>query len=322
MQRLGPWRRRATLWAYSGHRKARKSNRWRRKLETIERAPADTGSTASADPTDIATAKASGAIARARLAFAVERWPGSSGATLYGATLGVFLALLRAGDPAVATELHDGTARKRFALSPLRITPLAGNMARAEVVVALWDQQLLTTLGRGVNAALDATLEVAGHPAHLLDSEVSEPASFATLLTAPADGQTLLWARFTTPTVFSWGRGVDGRHRYGLLPAPEHVVGSWLRAWNAGSGPETPFQEDAEWLRERIRIQAIRSLRTAQAHTGKTPMSGFVGEVAYEWCGATPGGHRALRALGSFARYCGTGAKTAYGLGQTETRTA
>ena len=184
----------------------------------------------------------------------------------------------------------------------------------------------VTTLIRGIGAALGMTLDVVGHPARLLDCEIREQTTFADLLDTPRanaqSGQTILWARFATPTVFSWGRGVDGRHRYGLLPTSEFVVGSWLRTWNASGGPEIPFQEEDEWLRERIRIHAIRSLRTTQAHTGKTPISGFIGEVAYEWCGATPGGHRALRALAGFARFCGTGAKTSYGLGQTETWTA
>lgn len=266
-----------------------------------------------------------GGIQKIHLKLAVERWPGSR-ATLYGASQGVFLALMRAGDPEVTSALHNGRERKRFALSPLLVTPLAGSanmMAHAEVTVALWDEQLVVTLGKGVNAALNTTLDVVGHPAHLLDCEVREQTKFANLLDAPRtnaqSGKTVLWARFGTPTVFSWGRGVDGRHRYGLLPSPEFVVGSWLRTWYASGGSELPFQEDDEWLRERIRIQTIRSLRTMQVHTGKTPISGFTGEVAYEWCGATPGGHRALRTLGGFARFCGTGSKTSYGLGQTET---
>jgi CRISPR-associated endoribonuclease Cas6 len=280
------------------------------------------GEVPTSDPTDehkseVAAERAN--IARIRLLFAIERWPGS-GATLYGAAQGVFLVFLRVGAPAVARESHDAQGRKRFALSPLRVTPRASGLARAEIVVALWDARLLEALNQGVSAALDTTLDIAGHPARLLDCERQEPMSFARLLDAePSPGKTLLWTRFTTPTVFSWGRGVDGRHRYGLLPAPEHVVGAWLRTWNAGGGPEIPLRDDDEWLRERIRLHSIRALRTVQAHTGKTPMSGFVGEVAYEWCGATPGGQRALRALGGFAQYCGTGSKTAYGLGQTET---
>lgn len=283
-------------------------------------------STATIEPGDLVAV--GGSIARLRLSLAVERWPGD-GATLYGAAQGVFLALLRAGDPAVAATLHDARERKRFALGPLRVSPVAGtsgSLARADLDVALWDQRLVTTAQQGATAALTEVLEVVGHPAHILDCALQEQTTFSALLNPPhaavRPGQTLVWARFTTPTVFSWGRGLDGRHRYGLLPTPEHVVGSWLRAWNAGGGPGTPLHDDDEWLRERIRIHAIRTLRTVQAHTGKTPITGFTGEVAYEWCGAAPGGRRALRALSGFARFCGTGAKTAYGLGRTETWTA
>lgn len=266
-----------------------------------------------------------GRIARLRLTLAVERWPGG-GATLYGAAQGIFLSLLRAGDPAVAMALHDGRERKRFALSPLRVTPVVatgGALARAELEVALWDERLVVTAQQGATATLAESLEVVGHRAQMLDCALVEETSFADLIDPPqaADrpSQPQVWVRFTTPTVFSWGRGVDGQHRYGLLPTPEHVVGSWLRTWNAGGGAATSLQDDAEWLRERIRVHAIRALRTTQAHTGKTPITGFTGEVAYAWCGATPGGRRALRALAGFARFCGTGAKTAYGLGRTET---
>lgn len=275
----------------------------------------------------INTAEDAQQLLRIHLTFAVERWPGS-GATLYGASQGVFLALLRAGDPAVAAALHDGRQRKRFALSPLRVSPLAtssNHLAHAELTITLWDTPLAVALSKGVSAAPHLPLDVAAHPARLLDAAIRDQTTFAALLDTPRpheqpgqSSQPLQWARFTTPTVFSWGRGIDGRHRYGLLPAPEYVVGSWLRAWNAGGGSPLPFETTDDWLRESIRIHAIRSLHTAQAHTGKTPITGFIGEVAYEWCGAVPGGHRALRALASFARFCGTGSKTAYGLGQTE----
>lgn len=293
----------------------------------------------SADRTDAASAQdASDAAAttkagegaqqllQIRLTFAVEWWPGG-GANLYGASQGVFLALLRIGDSSVATALHDGRERKRFALSPLRITPLSNSdnhIAQAEVTIGLWDMRLALALGKAISAAQYLSLDIAAHPARLLDCEIHEQTSFASLLDPPRArshaqlSQTIQWVRFTTPTVFSWGRGVDGRHRYGLLPTPEHVVGSWLRAWNAGGGPPLPFESADDWLRERIRIHTVRSLRTAQAHTGKTPITGFIGEVAFEWCGAIPGGHRALRSLAAFARFCGTGSKTAYGLGQTE----
>lgn len=264
-------------------------------------------------------------IARVRLLLAVERWTGD-GATLYGAAQGAFLAILRAGDPAVATALHDARERKRFALGPVRVSPIGGadgKLARASLEVALWDERLMTTVQQGATAALTTPLEIGGHPAHILDCALQEQTNFAELLDPPRaatrPGHTLVLARFTTPTVFSWGRGIDGRHRYGLLPTPEHVVGSWLRAWNTGGGPEIPLHDDDDWLRESIRIQAIRELRTVQVHTGKTPITGFTGEVAFEWCGTVPGGQRASRALTAFARFCGTGAKTAYGLGRTET---
>jgi hypothetical protein len=278
-----------------------------------------------------------GEIRRVRLTLAVERWPGG-GATLYGAAQGLFLALLRTGAADTAQALHDGQGRKRFALSPLRVAPGQGNVARAELDIAVWDAALVGAVAAGSAAALDTTLDVAGHPAHVLDVHELMRTSYAHLLATPrlstesgaepatnavpsarveSVGQTAIWVRFVTPTVFSWGRGRDGRHRYSLLPAPELVVGSWLRAWTAGGGPALPIRDETDWLRDCICVHAVRSLRTMTVHTGKTPLSGFVGEIALDWCGAQPGARHALRTLAGFASYCGTGAKTAYGLGQT-----
>jgi hypothetical protein len=186
----------------------------------------------------------------------------------------------------------------------------------------VWDARLAEALALGASACLDRQLDLAGHPAHALDCEPLERTDFARLSgdedTPHAEPDGALSVRFVTATVFSWGRGVDGRHRYGLLPMPELVVGSWLRTWIAAGGPDLPLRGEDDWLRERVVLRAVRALRTVTVHTGRSPVPGFVGEVALEWAGGQPGGARALRALAGFARFAGTGSKTAYGLGRTE----
>lgn len=286
-----------------------------------------------------ATIPTEGDLRRMRLTLAVSGWAGG-GATLYGAAQGCFLALVRAGEADLAQMLHDAAGRKCFALSPLRVCAGAGHadLVTAELDVALWDTHLAEAFHRGCSVALDESLQVAGHAAAVLDCRVVEQTTFAHLLESRSPSAAVpvgtrptphmysgplnpapaaIRVRFVTPTVFSWGRGLNGQHRYCLLPAPELVVGSWLRAWNAAGGPCLPLRGEPAWLRDRVAVRSITSLRTVTVHTGKTPLSGFVGELVLEWCGAEPGAHRALRVLADFARFCGTGAKTAYGLGCT-----
>lgn len=263
-------------------------------------------------------------LRRLRLTVGVERWSGRE-ATLYAAGHGLFLSLLRTGDAALAQRIHDAQGRRPFSLSPLCVEPAGGGMARAELICAVWDAALAEALMLGGSKAMDTSLDVAGHPAYLLDYAEIERAEFNQLLApsverspAKAQGVGAHWIRFATPTLFSFGRGLNGQHQYGLLPTPEHVVGSWLRAWSVALPAPHPLVDDAAWLRERVRVVGVRALRTMTVDAGKTPLTGFVGDVALAWCGGTPGGERALRALARFARYCGTGAKTGMGFGQME----
>jgi len=272
-------------------------------------------------------------LRRLRLTLAVQGWSGAGG-PMYAAAHGAFLALLHAGDPAVAQRIHDEQGRRPFSLGPLRVTPSSSGLAEAELICGVWDDALAETFMLGASRALEEPLEIGGRHATVLNCETLEQTTFAGLLgsesgkvarepqapTSHAQASDQLWLRFTTPTFFSFGRGLNGRHQYGVLPTPEQVVGSWLRAWGAATPAPSPLVDDAEWLRERVRVQAMRDLRTVTASSGKTLLTGFVGEVALAWCGGSPGGSRALRALARFARFCGTGAKTGMGFGQTTLR--
>lgn len=292
-----------------------------------------TAFTGQSDVTSPATTQAGDIIQRLRLTLALQHWSGS-GATLYSAGHGVFLALLRFGDTQLAQRMHDGQCRHPFALSPIRVTPAGGGLARAELVCSMWSGDVTSALIAGASQALNATLDVAGHPASILNIEVLERTSFSRLFAAPDQmlparaipgAQQLaddgIWVHFTTPTFFSFGRGLNGRHQYGLLPTVEYVLGSWLRAWGNMEPAPHPFENKSEWLRENVRVLGVRGLETVTVLGGKVPLTGFVGEVAFGWCGSKPGGQAGLRALIRFSSYCGTGAKTAMGFGQTEPAT-
>lgn len=109
-----------------------------------------------------------------------------------------------------------------------------------------------------------------------------------------------------------------GSHRYVLLPHPGLVVGSWLRAWCEVASAPVPEEDTTAWLDRRVAIRAVDELRTQVVHADRTALTGFVGTVAYAWVGPEPWGPGLLRTLARFAAFCGTGAKTTQGFGQTE----
>ncbi len=116
--------------------------------------------------------------------------------------------------------------------------------------------------------------------------------------------------RFTSPTTFS------GSHFDHPLPLPETLVQGWLRGWNAFSGSQLP-EELVELARTRMVI-AEYHLRTSptRTHSGKDTI-GFTGEIAFSGHRWDETLRRQLRTLAAYAFYCGSGAGTALGFGQT-----
>jgi hypothetical protein len=251
------------------------------------------------------------------VSLAVEGWRGRQ-AELFGAGHGLLLALLRQADPVAAQAVHDAGRRKAMALGPLRVQPHAGDLARASLDIRVWDDGLARLLAVGCGLALDMEARVLGRAACVLGAEEVDRCELAGLLHlsgAPAGGGARV--SFETPTLFSFGRTPWGRQRYGLLPEPALVVGSWLRAWVQAGGETFGAEMGMEWLEERVALRTVAGLGTRTVHTGHTALTGFVGRASYHWTGPEPWGPALLRALASFSAYCGTGAKTGYGCGVT-----
>lgn len=115
---------------------------------------------------------------------------------------------------------------------------------------------------------------------------------------------------FRSPTVFRHkGEAVGG-------PSPRHVFGSYLRRWEAfapaGSMPLGP-----EALARTVALVEHRTVPGEPWDIGRTREPGFCGEARYRVAGDAAT-QRAVAALAAYAAYCGTGARTAYGMGQTE----
>jgi CRISPR-associated endoribonuclease Cas6 len=251
-----------------------------------------------------------------RFTCAVEGWRGAERA-VFGRSHALALGLLQAVDRARAAALHDGDARKPWALSPLCFEPRANGLATLTVEIACWEPELTSLLADACAIAPSAPLHALGHLLQPLDFRPVDRAVLALSVEPPS--APFVAVCFQTPTLFGLGRTLGGAQRYGLLPQPGLVVGSWARAWARAAGPAFDAPLSPEWWDDRLVVRHVADLRTVTVSIGKALIAGFLGQVAYEWSGPEPWGPALLQALAAFARFCGTGAKTGLGFGQTRT---
>jgi len=115
--------------------------------------------------------------------------------------------------------------------------------------------------------------------------------------------------RFASPTAFRQ-RGLNL-----LFPIPTNVFHSYREKWNAFAAP--PLDEGLlAWVEQNVAVEA-HELESRMTWFGGFQLHGFTG-----WCRFTAKDKDATRlkqlnALADFAFFCGTGAKTTQGMGQT-----
>lgn len=130
------------------------------------------------------------------------------------------------------------------------------------------------------------------------------PATYRQLLNRAEPAGTIT-LQFRSPTLF--------RHKNASLPpTPERVFGSFLRRWHAYS----PLLDwlDVATLTQGIILEASDITWRMCVHVRAE--RAFVGWARYRVDGDDRF-RRAVAALADYAAYCGTGARTGYGLGET-----
>lgn len=254
-------------------------------------------------------------IREVRLRFAVERWSAGP-VTIYSAGHGLLLNLLDQVDTGAAKALHDYQGRKAFALSPVEVTPRPGGLAEAEFRLATWDPELGELCREALARTIDRPIRLGNHVGCTLDVADVRSTLPEQLLISGVGGQSIR-VTFTTPTFFSLGRTSVGRQHYGLLPVPELVVSSWLRAWVLAGGETFGIDVRPESLSQQVALWACDDVHTLTVSTSRTALSGFLGKATLAWIGTEAWGPDLLRALALFSTYCGTGAKTGHGFGRT-----
>lgn len=251
--------------------------------------------------------------------------PASVGHSTGVSTHALLLNLIRQRNPALAEELHADAQSKPFTASPLR-----GRVKRAgDDRIATPSQSYsvrYTTLREDLFNSLSHIL--LGKYLHN-DTVRLDGAEFSLLDVAVEPGKSRGWGaiksaeeiwenapverdialRFVTPTTFRQ-RGVNL-----LFPIPTNVFHSYREKWNAF----TPFKiEDnfMEWVEESVAVEA-HHLQTRMVWFGDFQERGFVGWARYIARDKDAARLKQLNALADFAFFCGTGAKTTQGMGQT-----
>jgi len=236
----------------------------------------------------------------------------------------LFLDALRQANPEAAQHLHDMSGPKPFTLSPLQ-----GRFRRQPNGLALTAGETywirFTVLQADLFARLLDSLLQAADRTLCLDQA---PLSISEILTTPvaspwcrcqdyeslvsgASADRMIHLRFMSPTVFrSQGK------RNVLFPEPRLLFNSYLSRWHDFS--PVPLDDGLAALVERAGRVARYKLETRMLHFGTYQETGFEGTCSIEIAPEVPEEMvRGLNVLADFAFYCGTGAKTTMGMGQT-----
>lgn len=222
----------------------------------------------------------------------------------------LFYQWLALGDYALSTQVHDDEEGPR----PFTVAPLLRHNRQVALRFTVLDDALWPALARGI--ALTPAVVVLNRPLTLPAGGPAVQQRTYAALAAQAGTETLLTFRFLSPTSFR------SREMHFPLPDPVLVFQSWLNRWNEFAPEEAQINVALlDIVAAHVAIGRYE-LRTQLVDWGANKkIIGFVGTVQYnilrgykigeEWL-------RSLNGLADYAVFCGTGHKTAQGLGVTE----
>lgn len=231
---------------------------------------------------------------------------------------GVVHRLIEAIDPECGRLLHERQL-KPITLSPLvlesgdeiggrAVAPGARLTARIGILEA-------PLLGIMLAALLDCQrtgqhLSLDGRGAVVSDLRLAGPPLTYRGLRQAAAPRSEIGLQFVTPTVFRRrGHGMHG-------PEPGLVFGSYLRRWQTFAPGGLITAVTPESIAAQVSLHGTPTGDVREVDLGEFRQRGFTGAAAYQIDGDDT--FRAeIAALATYSAYCGTGARTAYGMGQT-----
>jgi CRISPR-associated endoribonuclease Cas6 len=230
-------------------------------------------------------------------------------------------------DPSLSIALHDAPRAAHAVIRQWTIANLEGPLERqAQCTIATPDgvySTRVTALETPVSVALrrlltqlqPVTLDLEHVPFDLVESQ-AESTTYRDLSSGAVANERieLVWR---SPTALRHGS------RYVVAPSPAACLTSYLRRWNAFADadlrlPEEPLLDFA--LNHLVVLDS--ELRVVVARPGAFRIAGSVGGSTW-LCQSGPRELvRQVNLLVDYAFYCGTGVKTALGMGQTVRRPA
>ena len=117
---------------------------------------------------------------------------------------------------------------------------------------------------------------------------------------------------FLSPTTF------HGKTAHLPFPLPDSLINSWMRRWQAFAPIALP-QEVTEWAKQSLAVSSY-SLRTLPAREADRLRIGCVGTLTMRALDMPPYLRAAMDLLAAYSFFCGSGAHTTQGLGQTMSR--
>jgi len=240
-----------------------------------------------------------------------------------------FLRWVQARDPSLSVDLHRENELRPYTISGLRGgAPRNGQMTLSPEHPLWWR---ITTLTPPLSQfVLERVLSSLPESMTLGDQTFD-------LLPPILDPRQHPWAGRTTWDKLAAGALIEARHpplqievqfaspttfrsqeRHQPFPLPGIVFRQWLEKWNAFS-PVTFPKETLAFVENRLVISRYR-LESQVVRFGEALFIGFVGRCTYRILEDDPYWRRVLHALARYAFFCGTGAKTSFGLGQTRSQ--
>jgi CRISPR-associated endoribonuclease Cas6 len=221
----------------------------------------------------------------------------------------LFYQWLALGDYNRAVDVHDEEGPR-----PFTVAPLLRQNGHSHLRFSLLDDTLAPTLDRGIRKtpAVAVLRQKFTLPA---DGPQKIECSYAHLAGA-AGLETKIALNFSSPTSFR------SQEMHFPLPDPRLVFQSWLNRWNEFAPADLQISPALlESVPGHVAIGRY-DLRTEMVDWGGNKKAvGFVGALQYNIIRPAALGETALRqlnCLADYAAFCGTGHKTAQGMGVTE----
>ncbi len=235
----------------------------------------------------------------------------------------LLLNIIRSSDAALAEKLHAGETVK-----PFTVSTLTGKMRRNKAQLAISSDTTLYLRYTFLDSAvfshfMDGALRWGSRPVEIaglsfsVEEVVTAPRADLSVsffsyqgILREANATRQIDMEFVTPTVFR-----SGGKRNNIFPEPALVFGSYWNKWQALS--PVKMNDDLNSYFENINVTRYQ-LESGIWDFGSYQEVGYSGACRFEIDRNLPDDKAVLiNALASFAQFCGTGAKTTMGMGQT-----